>query len=178
MKRLFIAMPPPDRAAEQLSAQVCGLGAGSAGLRWLAPEKLHITLVFLGAAQEGQIEFLVRATETALAGFSPFRAETGNFILLPKAALPRVFAQTVIEKSGSLTLLQARLTRKLGPCFKIDKRKFIPHITLGRFKKNPTLPAVDKPLKVAFTLSEVVLFESLLSQTGPEYRRLQTFTLR
>lgn len=125
MIRAFIGLdPPPDiRGALQVQQFLMPLP------RRVAPEELHLTLVFLGDCPEP-------ALEAAHVGFAALRA-TGfsihlqGFGLFGKERPHCLWAG--VAPSPPLIGLQARLaaiSRRAG-C-PIDARKFAPHVTLGR----------------------------------------------
>ena len=61
----------------------------------------------------------------------------------------------------------------------IDKRKFIPHVTLGRYRHSKNTYAGRIPINVSFetVIDEVVLFESVLTSSGSEYEPIYRFPL-
>jgi len=61
----------------------------------------------------------------------------------------------------------------------IDKRKFIPHVTLGRYRHSKNTYAGNIPLNVSFdtVIDEVVLYESVLTSSGSEYEPIYRFPL-
>ena len=60
-----------------------------------------------------------------------------------------------------------------------DKRKFIPHVTLGRYRHTRNQFAGNIPMNVSYEafIDEVVLFESILTNTGAEYEPIYRFPL-
>jgi 2'-5' RNA ligase len=68
--------------------------------------------------------------------------------------------------------------------FEVEERQFKPHLTLGRVKsvKNienlKTMLERDKDTQFQIVhVSEVILYESILMQTGPIYKALGNFVL-
>ncbi|MCB0360638.1 MAG: hypothetical protein KDD44_13415, partial [Bdellovibrionales bacterium] len=75
-----------------------------------------------------------------------------------------------------------RIFESLG--FLPEGRDFRPHITVGRFTKRSAAPAAwnarftrDLDSPIAETVRELVLFESITRQEGPEYRPVFRATL-
>lgn len=114
--RLFFGLPLPSRGLELAEALRTRLDAGRRGLRWLPPDSLHLTLVFLGE-QDSEGEAVARsalealAAETELPRNPLFRPR--SLALLPDARRPRVLA--LIDRGASeLGELHTRLCRLLG----------------------------------------------------------------
>ncbi|MCL2155857.1 MAG: RNA 2',3'-cyclic phosphodiesterase, partial [Leptospirales bacterium] len=69
--------------------------------------------------------------------------------------------------------------------FPVEKRNFMPHLTLARIKKNVKLPLelknyLDSKIELKSSSSafnELILFESILKKTGPEYKKLGVINL-
>ena len=71
--------------------------------------------------------------------------------------------------------------RPLG--YEPDRKEFHPHLTLARLKVpdnvSDVLAAIGpEPVGEAFTVDEVVLYQSVLSPKGPTYTALERFPLR
>ena len=79
--------------------------------------------------------------------------------------------------------LSGAVSAALAPVgFEVD-RPLHPHLTVARLKVpgdvGPVLAALGPdPVGAAFTVGEVVLYESRLSSQGPTYRVLERFPLR
>jgi len=66
-----------------------------------------------------------------------------------------------------------------------ENRKFIPHLTLARIKKEITIPSefslfLNKEKDSMFASSvfrELVLYESILKKAGPEYKKIGVIKL-
>jgi len=128
MGRLFVACDLPNTERKRLAALVRPL----AGARWVRTEQLHLTLRFIGEADEAQ----ARAIDLALReirqpAFSISLAGLGCF---PGLARPRVL-WAGIEAEEGLARLQARIeTVVRGVGFAPETKAFRPHVTLARFR--------------------------------------------
>lgn len=151
--------------------------------RKVDPESLHLTLVFLGDCPE-------QALEAAHEGFDALRER--RFLLALKGLglfgkdKPRA-AWAGVAPSSALMHLQAKVetvARRAG-CL-IDARKFVPHVTLGRFP--PPDPADTARLERAVAMgagfrtdpwevSELTLWRSHLTGKGPHYEVLARYPL-
>lgn len=128
MIRLFTALEVPEEVAGCLTAVQNGLD----GARWVARENFHITLRFIGPV-DGR---MADEVDAALMGLKakPFTLEVTHLGSFGDSKTARsVWAG--LAPSDALSHLNAkveRLFQQLG--LPADKRKFTPHITLGRVR--------------------------------------------
>jgi 2'-5' RNA ligase len=127
--RLFIAVNFNTETQSKLLALQNELRTDSKKGRFSSPENLHLTLVFLGECDEKEAAYAKSAMDEV--EFEPFAiniARTGCF----KRSGGDVW-WAGIKNNKELTELHKKLTKKLTEFgFQIEKRKFSPHITLGR----------------------------------------------
>ena len=86
----------------------------------------------------------------------------------------------MIEPNDTLTTLNRQVVSAvLGSGLRMDKRRFIPHITLGRYRHSKNLFSGAIPMNIAIDmiLDEVVLYESVLTTNGAEYEAIYRFPL-
>jgi 2'-5' RNA ligase len=125
--RAFAAIPLPEALQERLAAVAQMLPLP----RRLPPENLHLTLAFLGEVPEPIVEEAHYAFEAIVA--PPFR-------IIPRGVghfggdRPRV-VYAGFAPEPALDRLQAKVetaARRAG--VPVDGRRFVPHVTLGRFR--------------------------------------------
>ena len=165
MIRLFTALEVPDEVADCLTPLQRGLHSA----RWVARENLHITLRFIGAVDER----MAGEIDDALTGFKakPFFLQVthlGSFGDSKKAR--SVWAG--LAPSEPLDHLNAKIERlfqQLG--LPADKRKFTPHITLGRVRdihNGDVATWIEEMGKLECPPFEVTRFVLFSSQTRAE----------
>lgn len=178
--RLFLALDPPAAARNALAAWRDELVAGRDDLRPVAPEALHVTLVFLGYRPEKEIDAIAETAFGALAGLEPAPLSPAGVRPLPPRA-PRLFALDLEDPSGTCVAVQDAASRALaaGRHYRPEKRPFWPHMTLARVKRgrraDPLEAAVEPP--GPFEAADIVLYRSLLSPQGARYERLARLKL-
>ena len=174
---LGIDLPPTVRGALQVQQFLLPLP------RKVEPEKLHLTLVFLGDCPEPALE----------AAHEDLDALRERRFLLSLQGLglfgkdrPRV-AWAGVAQSGELMHLQAKVetvARRAG-C-PLDARKFMPHVTLGRFAPPPPADAMRLERAVAmgqgfrtdpWEVTELTLWRSHLTGKGSHYTVLARYPL-
>ena len=139
--RTFIAIelePPLLDALERVQTQLRQGEGGRAG-RWVKRDNIHLTLKFLGDVPVGQLESLHQAVARACEGFSPFVLTVTDLDCLPSLRRPRVICVDVQEETGQLVRLQQAVERELNLLgFPAERRRFKPHLTLGRVRRHAT----------------------------------------
>ena len=164
-----------ERAAEL--ARELAARPGGDGVRWVAPENLHITLRFLGNVAAAGIAPLADHAQDALASCAPFALALGAPLAFPSPRKPKVIVLGA-EPEATLAELAARLEKiavehGIAP----EARAFRAHLTLGRVRAR-RIPALAAPaLAGSLLVREVVLFRSDLAQGGAHYSPLATLAL-
>jgi 2'-5' RNA ligase len=178
--RLFVALDLPERVREGIVAWQRAELTDQA-LRVVAPQNLHVTLVFLGFTPEKAIPRVAEIVH-ATAADAP-RIELQREPRAKPKGRPGLFAlEGVSEASVALQAdLEARLVAE--HLYKPEKRPFWPHLTVARVKKErrgSKRPArVEKrpgPLPQAlcepFGGVRITLYRSKTRPQGAEYTSL------
>ncbi len=184
--RSFIAIELPDSLfgqLEQVSDNLQELLEGMP-IRWIAVPNIHLTLKFLGDVSEKNIPMIKEILKTEAASHKHFEVSVGGFGVFPNFTRPRVI-WVGVEAPDELENLQRRIdveTARLG--YVPDRRKFNPHLTLGRVSRNAnpkevrSISVVLRKQRVGFLgavrISEVNLFRSDLGPRGAVYTKMFT----
>lgn len=167
MPRLFIAID----MSEEIRKHLAELQFGLREARWTKYEQLHLTLRFIGdisAEKQQDIESALGAVKAA-----PFDLRLNGLGRFPVRGEPRVL-HAVIEDCPPLYELQKSIEDALEQAgIERDRRRFIPHVTLARFKRTPTYAKLGRYMKThehfvtsPMRVSEFVLYSSVLSPQG------------
>lgn len=177
--RSFIALSVPQEASNQLGdlAAKMSYQDKSGALRWVDQENYHITLAFLGQQHQEDLETLAdKLDETLLqTEFSSTVAAVSPF---PENK-PKLMA-ALVDKTDDLMNLHRQVISSVNATgLIIDKRKFIPHITLARYRhsKNEFAGGIPANVDCPLFFDEVVLYESVLTSSGAEYEPIYRFPL-
>lgn len=185
--RSFLAFDLPADIKEMVAHTAESMKRFDVGVRWVKGNNIHLTVVFLGNVfldQLGVIEDLVgRVCET----FAPFALSLKGCGVFPNQRRPNVLWIGLDGDVYRMSTFRDELQDVLSPLgIKKEKRKFSPHLTLGRFRRG-VIPGTDlenllskhTDLKsLECVLSELSLFRSELKPTGPIYSVLKTWPLR
>jgi 2'-5' RNA ligase len=184
MKRIFIAVKIEPR--NTLTAMIAELKAALKDdrIKWTEPGNFHVTLAFLGDTPDHSITEVVKMLERTCPQVGEFELALKGAGIFKSFNDPRIL-WTGIEPSDELTILFKLLRDGLMDAgITLEERKFNPHLTLGRIKS-----IKDKGMLASLIagyqnseiqkqeIREVILFESLLFQSGPVYKPLHKFTL-
>ena len=133
--RSFISLDLPLSLRHELSGHA-KLIAGQdkrQKIRWLPPENYHLTLVFLGEIESAILSGLQFALERKLESTKAVPLTISTITPFPFSR-PRIAAALVVHTAALLRLQSdvANCVRKYG--ITLERRRFVPHVTLGRLK--------------------------------------------
>lgn len=178
MTRAFVALPLPERLRSGLATVLSALPAG----RPVDDENMHLTLVFLGDQDDATLEEVHDALSAITApGFTLRLSGLGAF----GGAHPRSLWIGVAPEPG-LVALQKRVARAVrGVGVRLAARRFVPHVTLARFREGFVEDAAFTRFVAAhagltmpeFSVSIIGLYASTLTASGPIYEELSTYPL-
>lgn len=182
--RLFFAVPVPEAARErvgELMARVQGaVGDGTARIRWVRVDGLHLTLRFLGPTHMDLREPLEMAADAVSSTVAPFDVSLSGGGAFPSLARPRSLWVGVHAGAEQLATLADGLTNAAGECgLSLDTRRFAAHLTIGRTDGVRLAPAAARELEIAaeeldvsFAADRVILFRSILGGGPARYEPL------
>jgi 2'-5' RNA ligase len=184
MKRIFIALKV--EAGDTLLKMVSSYKSllRSENIRWTNPENIHITLSFLGDTEEERINDINSMLQNKCDGSGSIELFIKGSGVFRNINDPRII-WIGIEPSEKLLSLNGNIIKGLTELdMKTEDRPFKPHLTIGRIKSLNdivTLKAlIDKyqNLEIQNTvINEVILYESILLQSGPVYKPLAKYAL-
>jgi RNA 2',3'-cyclic 3'-phosphodiesterase len=174
--RLFVALDLPDDAREELVRWRAG-ALEHPDLRLVAPEALHVTLVFLGHLPEEEIPRIAGALPSEAA--APRMHAIGVKPVPPRG--PRLFALDLADHDGRAGRIQAAVSDSLEALglYEPEKRPFWPHVTLARVRKGGRVRRLDvsDPPADPWVGTAVTLYRSRLSREGARYEPLHRVAL-
>ncbi len=183
--RLFVSVDLPAEFADEVAA-VQEEFSGASGLKFTDPSQAHVTLKFLGEADEDRLPELRAALSGAVdeAGVEPFAVRYGGLGVFPSLEYISVLWLGVEEGGEEMTRLHEAIearTTDLG--FDPEDHEFTPHVTLARMDhaggKELVQEGVQRldPTVGETTVEAVTLTESTLTPEGPEYATVERFDL-
>ena len=179
--RTFIAVETPDDVQAALRRLIAELSTDAAAVRWVRPENVHLTLKFLGDVDETEIHRVCHSARDAAEGSVAFQVPCIGVGAFPSPARPRTVWVGIQDPEGLLDELHRRLEKTLRPLgFPREKRKYHPHLTLGRLRYNRRggdelreQIEQQKNLEIGtLDVRRLVVFSSDLTPDGPVYTAL------
>ena len=173
--RTFVGIRLSGRNRKRLHAEAQALAGLERDLRPIPEQDLHITLQFIGATPDDDIHRMAAALEEAYEEVSPIAVGfkgLGAFPEISRARAVWIGVEEEDEQAGALSAL-ARLTgRTLGQMgYPPERRKFKPHVTLGRLRRPPAEALVERIEGAQeLLLGEEVLSEVKLILSDPRNR--------
>ena len=181
MNRLFIALNIPGEIKEKIITLRNSVIPNSMDNKWESPEKLHLTLKFMGEVEDNLCDEIIKEI-SFISGFKPFNCSFTKFGFFFSRGMP-VILWLGFRINPEIFNLVNKLNDKLV-IFGIepDKRKFKPHLTLMRIKKkinkdfiynfeNCNLPETE------FISDSVSLIKSELYPDSSSYTNIKTYNL-
>ena len=190
MMRAFIAVNIPVELKQNLQEEIDRLRVLIRGesVRWVRLEGIHLTLKFLGEISNSSLGEIRQTLEREVEKQPPCTLRVAGFGCFPNRRKPRVLWIGITEDEGTLAQVQSSIHEKLVPLgFEKEGRPFHPHLTLGRVRRNVSMPdlaqlqdAVNKFVVGQigqFEVREIHLIESILKPSGAKYLPLGEYTL-
>lgn len=185
-KRLFIALNTPPEVKKKIADLLDELRKiGGENVKCVSADNLHITLHFIGYADNELMEKIKEALNGISGKFGKMEFELGRIGAFPHMDRPRVIFLECKQTNGdSVFKLQKKLGEELNKIgIKTDSRLWTPHITLGRVKDNHEdyaelssgYPGLNSAKK--FIINSFELMESKLTPHGAEYKEIMGYKL-
>jgi RNA 2',3'-cyclic 3'-phosphodiesterase len=183
-----VAVPATEAVVEAAEEVIRGL-RGVGDVRWVTPDRLHLTLKFLGETPADRVPLLQEVLAKKANNFSQFLIELGGVGAFPNGRKPQTLWLGLegegVEKLVRLAAKVDAAAGKLG--FAREPRPYHPHLTIGRVKSPRGLPELSRELQeraketvqpVEWSIEAFHLVRSTLRPDGPEYTILHHFPLR
>ena len=181
MNRLFISLNLPDNMISEiigLRDKICL----EKNIKWESVEKLHITIKFIGDVSDEMMEKIsnellfvnnYQSIKCSFNKFGFFYRDDRPFILWAGLTVDETLFDLITE-------VNRRLEKFSIP---IEQRKFNPHITLLRIKKDPGINFVNNFKNftfepILFTANSITLYKSILHSEGSKYLKLKNYKLK
>ena len=154
------------------------LAKAGAEVKWVTPESMHVTLLFLGEVDDRELHAVCKAVKAVAAGEPPFPLRVSGVGAFPTARRPKVLWGGVADGAEPLARLHAALEAEmleLG-CYRTEERGYTPHLTLGRVTTAEAgfALAAELPSRAAWqggrtAVEEVLVYSGEMDRDGPVY---------
>ena len=154
-------------------------GREESSMRWESPDKLHITLFFIGIITPGKLNVVKNSLNEVNYKEGKLSLNLSSIGGFPNLRVPRVvFAN--IKDDGKLVKLAGEVHRVMEELGFVSDKPFHPHITLGRVKRDRNVNLMklsEINFKINFEADAFYLMESKLKPTGSVYSKRERFEL-
>jgi 2'-5' RNA ligase len=186
--RAFIAVDTPPDIRAALAVEQARLKKLGANVGWVAPDNLHITLLFLGDLLGAQVAPLAAALDAVAGLCTPFELTVAGLGWFGPPRSPRVVWAGVSDAGERLVFLQKQIEEQARALeLRSETRPFHPHLTLGRVRPggHAALPALTRALEQAndtaygrCAVGTVRLMQSRLGPGGAQHSLLHESILK
>lgn len=178
-RRIFVGISIPDDIKKRIF-RVVEKEFGRLPVAWNAKENYHITLNFLGFTLEEKIPEICDEIREAVSEEKCFEVEFSRIEAGPSEKSKRLLWITGIENQ-ELNSLKSNLDQSLVSEY-MERRKFIPHITLGRIKKGSRdamqqVRGLRREINFSVPVNSVELYESKFEKGKRIYYLMESFSL-
>ncbi|MBU4298946.1 RNA 2',3'-cyclic phosphodiesterase [Patescibacteria group bacterium] len=177
--RIFIAINFPEEIKKEFLSEQGKWP--ELPVKWVKPENLHLTLVFLGYLSDKELLDILKIVREAAKKHNPFLINLTKVCYGPPKKMPPRMVWVEGEKSDELTELQKDLEKSLGVA---ETRPYAPHLTLGRIKtwdfrqiEPEERPEINEELNLGLEVNSIEVMESELKRGGAEYAVLESVPL-
>ena len=185
MIRSFLAIELPRAILKKIEDVQGDLKSSHADVRWVSPDRIHLTLKFFGNIDESKIDPIAKSMGGLTHALSPFPLKVRGLGAFPHLKNPRVIWMGLVDGKEVLTSFQKELEEELEKIgLEPEGRSFHPHLTLGRVKSNRGREELVGRMERYreeefgdFQVERVILFKSDLRPTGPIYTPLRELRL-
>ncbi len=170
--RVFLAIPVSEELKESLYAQAGKLRQVYPKCKWVGHENYHITSLFLGSVETRQADRMCKVLD-GLPLCSQGEISLSEMICFPNPGRP----VTIAAGLRDISCIAGRIHHQVSSAFPEsgDSRKYTPHITLGRIRRNSRIRNFECAGFVpagSFTASRLVMYESRLEAGGAVYNEV------
>lgn len=177
--RTFLAIDVGAEIRAQLVALQEELATFAADVKWVEPDNMHLTLLFLGEVDQRETIDICRTAQKAIQKMPAFVMSVEGAGCFPNPRRPRTLWVGVGKGSDEVCAVHDAIEApllELGS-YRRETRAYAPHVTLGRVKSEEE---PNEALAQALTkhqtwsagevvVSEVCVMRSELKSDGPIY---------
>jgi 2'-5' RNA ligase len=178
--RLFFSIDLPEKLKKEI-IEFAKSKFNNEIWRWINLDNIHLTISFLGEIEEKNLSEILEL-ENIFQKKKKFEIEFEKIIYGPENKKEKRMIWVKIKENENLKEIKEDIEKELNKKieFEIEKRKFTPHLTLARIKKNSYFPPkkIELKFKRKISVKEIKLFQSFLNKNGAEYKILKTFELK
>jgi 2'-5' RNA ligase len=170
--RLFVALPLPGETALAVSRWMDSAKGHWPDIRWVRLEQVHLTLRFFGDVPPGRVEEVRGALSSGSFGPVPFRIDRTGTFERGRGGLPSVYWLGGEFGGGLMDLVRPLAAIPDGEGKTENPSRFRAHLTVARQGRSDRKAALPPPGILTGTMDRVLMIDSTLTSSGPQYEVL------
>lgn len=183
--RIFIAVELEDKLKESIGEIQKKLICVNADVKWVKTGNFHLTLKFIGETGAQAVGRIIETLDANLKSCRPHGITIENIGVFPSEISPNIIWAGVGAGKDDICGLAQLVEEKLSAAgFAGEKRKFLPHMTLGRVRSKRNIKELLGLIKSINGISAggmdvtgVSLMQSRFMSGGAVYSRIKRFEL-
>ena len=176
-QRVFIGIPIDKHSQQQINELLKPIEDSRRDIRWVPENNRHLTLAFLGDRPISEVKNLTRLFDESYQQESRFQYRLSTLERFPEPT-GRIIALTNEATEPLANLFQITLKLLQRNEIEFDRKKFRPHVTLGRIRRPKHVnKTFDKQLNINLDITKITLYQSNLSESGSIYLPLKEIQL-
>jgi 2'-5' RNA ligase len=185
--RTFVAIDLSKSVRDRAVVLQESLARSAPDVKWVEPQNLHVTLLFLGEVEDRTLPAVCRAVADVCKTHVPFVLTVEGVGCFPSPRRPRVVWIGLGQGTQEVVALHDELEGPLLDlgCYRREERQYTPHITLGRVRGEASADELAAALakKAGWQggevrMGEVLVLSSELTPDGPVYTVLSRAALK
>lgn len=172
--RFFIALEIPEQNKAQFQSIQQNLHSLIPQARLTTPDKVHLTLAFIGDQPDQFKKNLTEILQSSVAGIPSFEITPAYIDGFPSIHHPQVLWVGVKDDIDKIYIIHERIHDGLESLrLPADERRFIPHITIAKINNPPPITInqnLERDLEkiMAANFEPIQIFSIKLFQSIPE----------
>lgn len=178
--RAFVALKLPESIISSIKRIQEELKLYRFPVRWVRPEKIHLTIKFFGGIAESDLKNIGAAMNNCAGSYAPLSLSAKGVGVFPSITRPRIIWTGISGEASLLFAIRNDLENRFEETgFKKEDRPFKGHLTLGRFRERTDSGKLIEALRKfqgfeseIFVAGKLYLYKSDLEPEGPVYTEL------
>jgi len=181
--RSFIAIEISESVRKKIADLQEELKKHKERISWTKPDNIHLTLKFLGDIEESKTKSIGESLTIATKELQPFNFFVKELGVFPNFRRPRVLWVGINNPGNELNNIHSKIEQQLNQLgFQKEKKRFNPHLTIGRVKSQVSDQFIERFKTVKFDgnevkVAEIIFMKSQIHPKGAIYTPLRKIRL-
>ena len=172
-QRIFIGIPIDKHSQRFINELLKPIKDSRRDIRWVPENNRHLTLAFLGDRPISEVDNLIQQFDESYQQETRFQYRLSTLERFPEPA-GRIIALTNEPTEPLDNLFQITLKLLQRNEIEFDRKKFRPHVTLGRIKRPKHVKKTfDQQININLDITKIMLYQSRLTEFGSIYSPLK-----